>query len=288
MGVTQYGDALQRGEFQHIPGFSANYHVLLGTPTIAPTVTITVTSATQGNLYRLRSGGLVGVVASGFFDAQLNALVHGYAANTLPIFLTDNVFEGFDGTINTCCMLGYHNSQGPPASTAKTWIFAAYTEPGTFRNDVILDVQPLSHEVAEWLNDPFVGAFAVGFLNFIPPAVLPGQGGACIVNFETGTRSRRHPRYLRKPPMELPIIFRMKFFCRGICIRPHRSPSMVGTRSGIRLPRSRPFVGQANKCGPFNPDRFSEEKSKELDAQRLGLPASHCLENAIPPIAHRK
>ncbi|HWY49571.1 MAG TPA: hypothetical protein VNX70_19440 [Bryobacteraceae bacterium] len=186
LGVTQYGDALQRGEFQRIPGFSPNYHVLLGTPTIAPTVTITVTSAAQGNLYRLRSGGLVGVVASGFFDAQLNALVHGYAANTLPIFLTDNVFEGFDGTINTCCVLGYHNSQGPPASTAKTWIFAAYTEPGTFRNDVILDVQPLSHEVAEWLNDPFVGGFALGFLNFIPPAVLPGQGGACIVNFETG------------------------------------------------------------------------------------------------------
>lgn len=60
---------------------------------------------------------------------------------------------------------------------------------------------------------------------------------------------------------------------------------MVGTHSGIRLPRSRPFVGQANKCVPFNPDRFSEEKSKELGVQRLGLPPSHCLENAIPPIA---
>jgi hypothetical protein len=186
LGVTQYGDALQRGEFQHIPGFSPNYHVLLGTPTIAPTVTITVTSAAQGNLYRLRSGGLVGVVAEGFFDGQLNALTTQYTAKMLPIFLTDNVFEGFDGTINTCCILGYHNSQGPPATTAKTWIFAAYTEPGTFVNNVILDVQPLSHEVAEWLNDPFVGALALGFLNFIPPAILPGQGGACIINFETG------------------------------------------------------------------------------------------------------
>jgi len=185
LGVTQFGDALQRAEFHQVPGFSPDYHVLLETPTIASTVTITVTSPSQGNLYRLRSGDLVGVVAGSFFDRQLNALTASYAANTLPIFLTNNVFEGFDGTINTCCILGYHNSQGPPAVTAKTWVFAAYTEPGTFVNNVILDVQPLSHEVAEWLNDPFVGGF-IGSLNFIPPAILPGQGGACIINFETG------------------------------------------------------------------------------------------------------
>jgi hypothetical protein len=186
VGVTQFGDALQRAQFWQLPGFSPNYHVLLGTPSVAPTVTITVTSASQGNLYRLRSGGLLGVVASNFFNAQITALVANYTANTLPIFLTDNVFEGSNGTINTCCVLGYHSSQQPPAATAKTWIYAAYTEPGTFVGDVILDVQPLSHEVSEWLNDPFVGAFAFGFLNVIPPAILPGTGGGCIVNFETG------------------------------------------------------------------------------------------------------
>jgi len=185
LGTTQFGDALQRGEFWNLPGFSINYHVLLGTPTIAPTVTVTITASTQGHLYRLRSGGLVGVVTSSFFDTQLNALVPSYTANVLPIFLTDNVYEGDDGTINTCCVLGYHNSQGPPAATAKTWIYAGYTEANTFVGNVILDVQALSHEAAEWMNDPFVGAFAFGFLNIVPPAVLPGQGGACIVNFET-------------------------------------------------------------------------------------------------------
>jgi hypothetical protein len=108
------------------------------------------------------------------------------------------VFEGSDGTINTCCILGYHNSQQPPASTAKTWIYAAHTEPGTFRNNVILDVQPLSHEVSEWLNDPFVGALAPGFLNLIPPAVLPGTGGACIINFETGDPLEAPPAVFTK------------------------------------------------------------------------------------------
>jgi hypothetical protein len=186
LGVTQFGDAVQRGEFWQLPGFSQNYHVLLGTPSIAPTVTVTVSNSSQGNLYRLSSGGLVGVVTSSYLDSQLNAQIASYTANVLPIFLTDNVFEGSNGTIATCCILGYHSSQGPPASTAKTWIYAAYTEAGTFNHDAILDVQSLSHEVAEWLNDPFVGAFAFGFLNIVPPAILPGQGGACIVNFETG------------------------------------------------------------------------------------------------------
>jgi hypothetical protein len=185
-GITQFGDALQRAQFWQLPGFSQNYHVLLGAPTIAPTVTITVTSSSQGNLYRLSTGTLLGVVANNFFNSQVNSIVAAYTADTLPIVLTDNVFEGSNGTINTCCVLGYHNSQGPPAATVKTWIYAAYTESGTFNRNAILDVQALSHEVAEWLNDPFVGAFSLGFVNLIPPAVLPGQGGACIFNFETG------------------------------------------------------------------------------------------------------
>ena len=184
LGVTQFGDALQRAEFWQLPGFSTNYHVLLGTPMVAPAVTILVTSATQGNLYRTNTGTFIGVIRSSYFDAQLNALLANYSANTLPIFLTDNVYEGSNGTISPCCILGYHSSQGPPASTAKTWIYASYAESGTFQNDVVLDVQALSHEVAEWLNDPFVGAFAFGFLNIIPPAIL--QNGNCIPNFETG------------------------------------------------------------------------------------------------------
>jgi hypothetical protein len=185
LGVTQYGDALQRAEFWNLPGFAQNYHVLLGAPTVAPTVTINIPSG-KGNVYRLRSGGLLGVVDDTFFDQVLAGLLPSYSANQLPIFVTDNVFLGTNGLITNCCVLGFHTSQGPPIATAKTWIYAAFTEPGTFVGDVILDVQPLSHEVAEWLNDPFVGVFAIGGINLIPPAVLPGTGGACIINFETG------------------------------------------------------------------------------------------------------
>jgi hypothetical protein len=185
LGVTQYGDAIQRAQFWNLPGFSTDYHVLLGLPAIQPTATLTVPAA-KGHLYRLRSGGLVGVVDTTFFDTFLNGLLPTYTANELPIFVTDNVFLGTNGVIGNCCILGYHNSQGPPIATAKTWIYAAYTEPGTYRGDVILDVQALSHEVAEWLDDPFVGTPLRGGINLIPPAVLPGTGGVCIINFENG------------------------------------------------------------------------------------------------------
>ena len=200
VGVTQYGDAIQRAEFWNLPGFSqAGYHVLLQAPVIAPTLNLTVPTSgcpadannPTGACGSTLGGGFLGVVAANWFDAQLNGQIAGgvYPPNVLPIFLTDNVFESFDGTAGPgsgCCTLGYHNSEGPPAATAHTWIYAAFTEPGTFRGNSVEDVQSLSHEVSEWMNDPFAGAFALGFINLIPPAVLPGQGGACIPNFETG------------------------------------------------------------------------------------------------------
>src|SRR5205085_1104547 len=188
VGTTQFGDALQRAEFWNLPGFSPDYHVLLGQPSVGQAITITVPAA-SGNIYRLSNGGFVGVVDTTFFERIVAGFASAYSASQLPIFLTDNVYLGTNGLIRNCCILGYHSSQGPPAATARTWIYAAYAEPGTFAGSEIglgpVDVSSLSHEVAEWLNDPFVGSSAFGFLNFIPPAVLPGQGGRCIGNFET-------------------------------------------------------------------------------------------------------
>ena len=189
LGITQYGDALQRGEFWNLPGFSPNYHVLLGTPSVAATITVTVPTG-KGNAFPLSGGGFMGVLDTTYFSQLLTTLIPNYSANQLPIFMTDNVYLGANGLMQNCCILGFHASQGPPIATAKTWIYAAYAEPGTFSGSQaglsFVDVVPLSHEVAEWLNDPFVGAFPG--VNFIPPAipsVSPGAGG-CIPNFETG------------------------------------------------------------------------------------------------------
>jgi hypothetical protein len=187
LGVTQYGDALQRAEFWNLPGFSQGYHVLLGTPSIAGTVALIVPPAV-GNAYALAGGGSLGVLDTNYFESILSSLITSYTANQLPVFVTDNVYLGTGGLIQNCCILGFHASQGAPIATAKTWIYAAYAEPGSLSDPTgagFIDTVPLSHEVAEWLNDPFVGDGLSG-VNWIPPAILPGQGGACITNFETG------------------------------------------------------------------------------------------------------
>jgi len=41
------------------------------------------------------------------------------------------------------------------------------------------DVLPLSHEISEWINDPFIN-------NFVPPWQFPGIPGSCQGNLETG------------------------------------------------------------------------------------------------------
>ena len=184
LGVTQYGDALLRAQYWNLPGFSRDYHVLLGGPAFTSTLTLTI-PASVGSLYRLSNGNLVGVVQEPLFEAVLNILAHDFSAPVLPIFLTDNVYLSTTGRLDsTCCVLGFHASEGPPIATAHTWIYASYIEPGAFIGDAIQDVYALSHEVGEWMNDPFSGAFPGG-VNLIPPAVLPGQGGECIAKYES-------------------------------------------------------------------------------------------------------
>jgi hypothetical protein len=115
-----------------------------------------------------------------YFIGLINSMLSNYGANQLIIFITDNVILSPTGSpSDPSFFFGFHGSQGGPIATAKTYIYAAYIEPGT--TDTVFDVHPLSHEVAEWLNDPFVGSSAG--INYIPPAVL---GDSCIVNFETG------------------------------------------------------------------------------------------------------
>ncbi len=193
LGFTQYGDAIQRAEFWNYPGFSqTGYHVLLDQPTIAPTVTFTVPAtgcgadgaASCGTAALNRAGVLIGRLDVDYFNSLLTPLIQTYPASILPIFQTDNVFL-YEGIPSNCCVLGFHGSEGPPVATARTYIYHAYTESGTFTGgSTFLDIVPLSHEVAEWLNDPFVGTFSE--LNWVAPYVLPGQNGACQPNFETG------------------------------------------------------------------------------------------------------
>jgi hypothetical protein len=113
-GTTQYGDAIQRAMFWKYTA-KTEWHVLLGKPTIAPTVTVKV-PASKG-VY-VPAGGSIGEfshtgVPTGVFDdnwffSQYGNIVHKYDPRTLPILIGRNVITGYQPLPTQCCIFGYH------------------------------------------------------------------------------------------------------------------------------------------------------------------------------------
>jgi hypothetical protein len=191
-GTTQYGDAMERAEFWAYTAHSG-HHVLLGPPTVLPEVTITVPS-TQG-VY-LDTGDPIGhhshtAAPTGVVDVQwlynvTDQIIQQLdAPQTLPILLTDNVVGGDKPLPTECCLFGFHSvtaaRNGNGNQEVRTSIVAAYGDPYVFANDPTFgDVATLSHEVSEWLSDPFLS-------NIVPSwsSPLAPQYG-CSSYLETG------------------------------------------------------------------------------------------------------
>jgi len=176
-GTTQFGDAMQRAEFWKIVSkTSPDYHVLLTTPTIAPVVTIHV-PATDGSVRVTANGVVVGTVYFGWFNSKLEGLLgsDGIAPNMLPFFLSYNVFTFFDRGGSACCLAGFHQVI---YSNLQTFIWGSYLSPGVYPG--MQDINFLSHEVAEWMNDPFDN-------NVVPSYKLPfNPQGTCQSLLEVG------------------------------------------------------------------------------------------------------
>jgi hypothetical protein len=151
LGTTQYEDAFQRGNFWSSVSTNTGYHVLLGTPTVLPEQTITV-SRLQGKVIANPFGsGVVGTMGINAFDSQLQTFIRNLTQinpGVLPVFLTYNIYL----TQNGCCIGGYHSSNGSQPG-GQTYSYSTYVDsPGSFAQDV----SALSHELGEWLDDPFV------------------------------------------------------------------------------------------------------------------------------------
>ena len=180
---TQFGDAVQRAEFFASVG-SNNWHLMLGTPTILPTQVIHVPSNQAIDFMDPFSTTPteVGLMSASWFSAQFQNLIESLhiAPNTLPIVATYNTFL-YVHDLNNCCILGFHGAfssrNGNGSQQVQTYIFESWNDSKIFVNPVD-DVVALSHEVSEWMNDPFVN-------NIVPPWEFPGNLG-CQGNLETG------------------------------------------------------------------------------------------------------
>ena len=171
VGTTQYEDAYQRANFwSSVSTTSPNYHVRLNFTTAAlQTISVPRRSGTTvaGPCAR------IGEVDINFFDARAQTIINnlGIPATSLPLFVGYNTFETSGGS---CCILGYHSAN----STSHTYAVAAYSDPNIF-SVPIQDIHALSHEIGEWMDDPFGN-------NIVPAWGHVGQVSGCQNNLENG------------------------------------------------------------------------------------------------------
>lgn len=176
VGHTQYMDALQREEFwswTRPGGTSPNYHVFLNgsNPTNA-TYSINAPEASPGTCNAL------GEIDLGTFDSAVQSFLNGrFGSTTVPIILLKNVVLTQNGGA-TCCILGYHSAFTDSSGNTQTYSVGDYITDGQFGSNVT-DLVALSHEIAEWANDPFVN-------NPTPSWGHTGQVSGCQGNLEVG------------------------------------------------------------------------------------------------------
>ncbi len=158
-GTTQYTDAIQRASFWNVVHTTnPDYHVLLATPTIALPYTITV-SAKHGSTILVNNHAYGNISNLHWWDTKMQALLTTYktSPNELVIFLTNDVIlENGVG--------GYHSATG--SSGSQTYIWASIYDQYLFRG--FTDEGALSHELAEWLDDPYGN-------NIVPTWSVPNQ-----------------------------------------------------------------------------------------------------------------
>jgi hypothetical protein len=204
IGKVQTTDAFQRGNFFQLVGGSGHegdhqgdggnngfdYHVDLDPVTTVAPITINV-PATLGVAYPSVAfggcaNGTVQIFDFSFFDSvvtgtilpavQAQGLVN---PGSFPLFLLYNgvMCEGPNCAVlapgTACCVLGYHSHSG-----TQTFGTAEFDTSNIFLSPVP-DVVVMSHEVGEWMNNPFNS-------NSVPAWGHIGQQPGCQGNLEVG------------------------------------------------------------------------------------------------------
>jgi hypothetical protein len=154
LGKTQYIDAFQRGTWWGKNVKKNNkYHVLMKT-VVKPeqTISCNISGCAVGTEF----GVQVGLADINFYDGQVQNFMTklGATPNILPFFIFYDTYLTSGG----CCIGGYHGTNGPPPNS-QTYGNAAYVDKvGAFSQDV----SAMSHELGEWMDNPFFGANTVG------------------------------------------------------------------------------------------------------------------------------
>jgi hypothetical protein len=151
MGKTQYIDAYQRANFwQANVQQNSNYHVVLGSPTMLKPLKISVASG-QGVVEQNPFGTQqIGTYGFGLMDQKINGYIASHNQVTpdqFVFFVSDNIFLTSGG----CCIGGYHTATAPQPGGQTYGYTTLVTEDQSFSEDT----SAASHEIGEWMDDPF-------------------------------------------------------------------------------------------------------------------------------------
>jgi hypothetical protein len=164
----QLEDATMRAQFNQTG--SSTYHLVLH-PNVLPAVTINVPQ-NQGVLLQSGRGVIFADISISWWSAQIQNLETTADPTHLPIYLTNNVLLHIGQNVLNCCVIGFHgtraaglgggsnNSDGN--AKVQTFAWASWVQPGIYARPnggtdwALQDIHALSHEIAEWADDPFV------------------------------------------------------------------------------------------------------------------------------------
>jgi chitinase len=143
-GTTQYADAMLRNTFPKADG----WHTLLGKPEVKP-VKITIPVGYGYILISKKTSRSFAVVDVEFLQKELFKQLPRQDG-TLVVALTHNTTYYSDGDATECCSWGTH---GIDSATGNSFVLGSYLHaaPSVVGDS---DVQPLTQQLAEFINDP--------------------------------------------------------------------------------------------------------------------------------------
>jgi hypothetical protein len=188
----QLQDATMRAQFNKTG--SSTYHLILH-PNVLPTVTINVPK-NQGVLLQSGRGVIFADISISWWAAQIQNLETTADPTHLPIYLTNNVLLHIGQNVFNCCVIGFHGTRATGLGggsnncngncKVQTFAWASWVQPGIYSRPnggtdwALQDIHALSHEIAEWADDPFVN-------NTVEPWLTPtAPQYGCTGILETG------------------------------------------------------------------------------------------------------
>jgi chitinase len=179
-GDTQYGDAIQRAQF-YKEAEAKDWHTLLGQPRVTSPLQIIIPPANGYVLTSKKTGHSLALVDLNYVQKELfKGLAKTQAKpDQLVIALTKNIefYELGDATV--CCTWGAHGAQEvAPSKALQPFVLSTYLDPGVVPG--YSDVQPVTQQLAAWMNDPLHGQQENTFPAWRRPSSTYGCGGRGI------------------------------------------------------------------------------------------------------------